>query len=346
MTLTRSYREYYREIGLPDEIAGQYSRYVRQMERAGLPPIFEFNHLALLLGRTREYLASAVNAPEYHYRQFEIKKRQGGRRKISSPLPALYECQRWIYEAILSNVRVHSSAHGFAKNKSILTNARIHKDCDYLLKIDIKDFFPSITKDDVFSIFYVLGYPQNVSAYLASLCCLEGELPQGSPCSPILSNIRCRRLDARLSALAKVMGLRYTRYADDMAFSGPYISDKTFTIFREVIEDEGFVVNEKKSKIIASKRKVVTGLCVQNGRVFLPKKYKRRLRQECHHIMAHGYYSHTSKRKIRDPFYLDRLLGRLSFWQSVEPEAKFPPKAIPILRQIKEDFGILDLGSL
>lgn len=339
MAYAKEYKKYYKDIGLPEHIYSKYLEYILRMDERNLPPIFDINHLSLLLGKSRSYLASAINASEYHYREFEIKKRKGGKRKISAPYPALYECQKWINQEILSKITVHKCAHGFVRNRSIMTNAKVHKNADVLLKLDIEDFFPSVSKGDVIALFRRLGYPRNISTYLASLCCLDGALPQGGACSPTISNLVCMRLDSRLAGLAKKYSLFYSRYADDMVFSGKKISSKLIDYASSIISDEGFKVNTSKTKLVKSNTKIITGIRVSEGRIFLPKKYKNKLRQEVHYVTKFGYYSHISKKKINDPFYLDRLLGKLSFWMQVEPDAAFPREKIDHILKTREYYG-------
>jgi RNA-directed DNA polymerase len=303
---------------------------------SGLPVIFEFDHLAALLGRTPAYLASAVNSTKNHYRVFEIPKRRGGMRRIDAPYPALLECQRWINSNILAKVPISSAAHGFTTGRSILTNASIHCSKKHLLKMDLKDFFPSIGIQRVIKVFQVLGYPNNVAVYLARLCCLSDSLPQGAATSPALSNIIAGRLDARLSGLAQKANLQYSRYADDMIFSGHHISTWFIAAVGKIAEIEGFTVNSEKTQLIRSdRRRIVTGLSVAGAEPRVPISYKRRLRQQVHFIVKYGYDSHASKKKIRDPFYIDSIYGKLTFWRSVEPDNAFVREYLPKIEAIK-----------
>jgi hypothetical protein len=193
--------KYFTNIGLKDEVVEEHLKYIGPLLDKGLPVIFDFNHLCKLLGRQEDYLASAINASAHHYRKYKIPKRRGGYRSICAPYPALLECQQWINKNILEVVSLHSAAHGFCKSRSILTNASEHLGKHSLLKIDLKDFFPSIEKPRIINVFRNLGYNRKVSFYLAALCCLDDCLPQGAASSPALSNIVSFGLDVRLSAL-------------------------------------------------------------------------------------------------------------------------------------------------
>jgi len=336
VTNIENWQRYFEGIGIDPSLSQSYLDYVGQMLRRGLPVIFEFRHLAALLGRTPGYLASAVNCTESHYREFEIPKRRGGVRRIDAPYPALLECQQWINHHILARVPIHSAAHGFVNERSILTNAWLHCAKTHLLKMDLKDFFPSIQMARVIKVFQVLGYPSNVAVYLARLCCLSGSLPQGAATSPALSNIIARRLDARLSGLAQKRELRYSRYADDLVFSGDEIYPWFIQAVERIAGDEGFKVNAEKTQLIRSaRRKIVTGLSVVGKRPRVPASYKRRVRQEVHYIVKFGYDSHARKMKIRNPFYLDSLYGKLTFWKSVEPKNAFAREYLPKIEAIK-----------
>jgi hypothetical protein len=310
-------------------------QYVERMLAARLPPIFEIYHLAKLLGRTPSYVASAIHRPDCHYRKFTIPKRHGGRREISAPYPALLGCQQWIERFILRRAHIHSAAYGFRKRRSIKSNAAKHLGKRHLLKMDLADFFPSIRLNRVIAVFRRFGYPPNVAFYLARLCCLDDALPQGAATSPCLSNIISFRLDARLTGLAKACGLVYSRYADDLTFSGNLITIRFPEVVSTIAREEGFKVNDEKTHLCRSHgKRIVTGISVAGNKLAIPRKYKRELRQEVHHILAHGYLSHVKKCKIRDPFYLDALYGRLLFWRWVEPENPFLATALPRIHAI------------
>jgi hypothetical protein len=328
--------KHFDSIGCPAELRDSYLVYVDRMARASIPAIFDFAHLAALLGRTTAFLASAVNGTASHYRQFQIPKRRGGKRTISAPYPALLECQQWINMHILARVPIHRNAHGFRRSRSIATNAMQHLNQECLLKTDLKDFFPSISLRRVIAIFRRIGYPRNISVYLARLCCLNGTLPQGAATSPTLSNIAAHRLDSRLSGLAKSWELRYTRYADDLTFSGNHISLRFLELVNRTVDEEGFQVNAEKTRLCRGDgRRVVTGLSVSGDQLRIPREYKRKLRQEVHYISVYGYLSHAGKRKMYSPLQLDSLYGKLLFWTWVEPDNSFAQSALEIVREEK-----------
>ena len=174
-----------------------------------------------------------------HYIRFEIPKKTGGTRRISAPMPRLKHAQRWILDNLLDKVALHDAAHGFRKQRSIVSNARPHVGADIVLNLDLKDFFPTLEYKRIRGAFRGLGYGEAAATIFALLTSepevdeveLDGQtfyvangarrLPQGAPTSPAITNIVCRRMDARLASAAAKLGFTYTRYADDLTFSGP-----------------------------------------------------------------------------------------------------------------------------
>jgi len=201
--------------------------------------------------------------------------------------------------------------------------------------MDLEDYFPSIPVNWVVNFFRHLGYAGNVAFFLSSLCCKDGGLPQGAATSPPLSNLLVIQLDERLAGLAKSYDLRYTRYADDLAFSGGYIPHKFIKIVEEIVCDFGLSVNQSKTKLcVGQGRKVVTGLSVSGPVLKLPRSVKRSLRQQAHYVKQYGILSHSSKLRNRNPYYLESLIGKLAFWIQVEPDNDYPKAYLTALRGI------------
>lgn len=320
----QEWRSFFENKGVKQQLIDAYISYVSPLLERGFPVIFDFAHLALLLRLDRGFLASLVNASESFYRQFSIPKRSGGQRVIDAPYPSLKFVQLWILNNILRKVKVHGCAHGFVERKSILTNVRPHLGKRFLLKFDLKDFFPSISINLVIQVFKSLGYTQEVSFYLASLCCYDGVLPQGSPASPAISNIVARHLDRRLYRLAKQFGYVYTRYADDIAFSGDYIPVAFIQYVKDVVVDCGFIVNEQKVRLYGEKgNKILTGISMANGQARIPRDFRRSLEKELYYVKKYGLDAHMNHMKIRRYNYIKSLIGRVDFWRMVEPDNKF-----------------------
>jgi len=213
--------------------------------------------------------------PEGYYRVYKIPKYGKGYRQIEAPRRFLKLTQRWIHDYILSQVQIPSVVHGFVRGRDIFTNAEPHLKHKNIMVVDIKDFFPSIKAKRVSHIYRELGFPVKVANRLTGLCTFNGRLPQGAPTSPTLANIVFSPTDATLVNLAKEWDCEYTRYADDLVFSGErYFSKKDMLQVIRIVEEAGFKINIRKSRIIGSgARQIVAGLVVnQKG---LPPRYKR-----------------------------------------------------------------------
>jgi len=315
---------FFKDKGLSEDLIEKYMLYIAQLSSNNVPIIFDFKHLTLLLGRQGFYLSSVINSPNNHYRTFQIKKRSGGLRDITTPYPALLEMQYWIYNNILKSISINSSAHGFTFKKSIVTNAKIHAGQKELLKLDLKDFFPSINFNRIIYIFKTLGYPNEIAFYLASICSYNECLPQGAPTSPIISNIVAKQLDKRLISLAKKYNLKYTRYADDLTFSGDRVPTILIDYISNIVKDEGFEVNKLKTRFYRdNSKRIVTGISVLGEELKIPREYKRNLHQELNFIFKYGFESHVKKMKIRSSSYLFSILGKINFWLMVEPNNDF-----------------------
>ncbi len=334
--LIKQWLAHFRKRGVSAPLVDLYSEYIRTLVGNSVPVIFEFEHLSRLIGIDQTRFRAMVNSTSSFYRTFHIKKRLGGLREISSPFPSLLICQDWIYKNILLNIPVHSCVHGYVPGRSIFTNAAPHLKSRCILKMDIRNFFPSIKIDWVANFFNQLGYADNVSFYLASLCCKNGSLVQGASTSPYLTNILLRGLDHRLYNLAQSYNMEYTRYADDLTFSGEYIPHPVIGIVDSIISDFGLRVNNDKTRLqIARNQKIVTGLSVAGESISVPRSFKRDLKKELYFIQKYGYQSHLSKKKIRKPFYIDSLVGKVNFWLQAEPTDPYAIKALSMLREIQ-----------
>lgn len=320
MKKIEDWKRFFVSRGIARELIDSYLIQVSALLKSGSPIVFELEHLSFLMGIKYETLLRMINGSSSFYRKFTIKKRSGGDRLIEAPYPSLLQCQDWIYKNILLNCAVHENAHGYVPGKSIFTNASAHLNCKTLLKMDLKDFFPSITIGWVVNFFSSLGYAKNVSYFLAALCCNEGRLVQGASTSPYLTNILLRGLDDRLSRLSKKHNLNYTRYADDMTFSGGYISTNFLGVVECIISGCGLTTNTSKTRLmIETNKKIVTGLSVSGKSLRITRELRRSIKQDVFYIRTYGFLSHISQQKIKDPFYLDSIMGKVNFWLQAEP---------------------------
>lgn len=225
---------------------------------------------------------------ELYYKVYSIPKKNGAPRLIAQPSRALKAIQAWILGNILFNLKTSSACKGFEKGTSIRDNASPHCDANFIFSIDFEDFFPTIKANQVYSIFYALGYNKKISSLLATLCTYKGFLPQGSPCSPKLSNLICIRLDSRLQGYVGNKGIIYTRYADDLSFSSLAENRilKAIKTIKKIIVDEGFKIKESKTRIVGpSRQKKITGLIISdNGRVGIGRDKYKLIRAKLNHL--------------------------------------------------------------
>ena len=210
--------------------------------------------------------------------------------------------------------------------------------------MDIKDFFPSINKKRVISVFNYFGYPHDTSYALASLCCLNDSLPQGAPTSPMLSNIISKRLDKRLEALSIKLEMSYTQYVDDISFSGRRIPPVIINYIYKIIQEEGFQLNQSKTKLInRNRKKIITGISISSGIMTIPKIMKREIRKDIYYILKHGLVNHMRYRKQFDPIFVERLIGKLYFWKYIEPKNKYVINSINQLKKYSKDLDRISI---
>jgi hypothetical protein len=327
--------EFFSSRGVSPDFSDAFSEYAEALHSRGLPVIFDFQHLALLLGINDMYLARMICSGESFYRRFRMPKRSGGYRIIDVPHESLKHVQRWILSNILNKLTIHPCAHGFVKGRSIRTNAQQHVYGKAVFQIDLKEFFPSIKKGWVINLFGDLGYSKEVAFYLAALVCYEDSIAQGSPASPAISNLLFKKTDLRLYELSKRHGINYSRYADDITFSGNYVSMNFRHFVKEIIESSGFELNNSKTRLsIKADGKMITGVVVSDGVIRIPKEYRREIKKEIFFIKKYGYLSHISKKRIKDHNYIYKLIGRISYWRYIEPESEYAKESFSLINKI------------
>lgn len=283
-----------------------------RLKTNGLPELKDAQAFADALGMTISKLRWLVYHREVdsgtHYRRWRIPKRSGGERLISAPKKELKEAQRWVARNVVEHLPVNGRAHGFLAGRSIKTNALAHLASAAVVKLDLKDFYPSVTMRRVKGLLRKAGYNEQVATLMALLCTesprdemvLRGRtwfvatgprsLPQGAPSSPGITNAICLRLDLRLSSLARKMGLRYTRYADDLTFSWKdpkaeqgNLVGRLLKAVEVIAQAEGFRVHPEKTRVMRKgSRQAVTGLVINQAKgrpaARVPREYVRELR--------------------------------------------------------------------
>lgn len=248
-----------------------------------------------------------VEKPDNLYTVFDIPKRKEGTRRICAPCEKLKNIQKRLSVALYkhqkniikdNNISAVVS-HAFEKKKGIITNAQIHRNKRFVLNIDLADFFDSFHFGRICGYFEKNKYfelPHEVAVIISQLVCYNGKLPQGAPTSPVITNLICQILDVKVLKLAKQYKLNYTRYADDMTFS---TNDKNFLRhldgfyerLTKLIQHEGFLINEKKTRLqYKDSKQVVTGLVV-NKKINVDRIYYKQTRAMANSLYTSGKYS-------------------------------------------------------
>jgi RNA-directed DNA polymerase len=193
----------------------------------------------------------------------------------------------------------------------------------------------------VISLFQTAGYFSDVSYLLAKLCTLDDALPQGAPTSPAIANAIARPLDFRLAGLAKTFGLRYSRYADDIVLSGDRISSGLSEIVTQIVNTEGFAVNERKTMLARNaQRLIVTGVALSAGRTRLPRAKRRALRASVHRALSLVPQKAQAFESPLDAQLLQRLTGSLAHWINVEPSSEYAREARRAIRQLQTEISV------
>ncbi len=324
-----------------------------KLARLALPPLNDARELAAAMGiglPELRFLAFERRVSRIsHYRRFALPKKTGGERIISAPMPRLKRAQYWVLDNLLARAAVHPAAHGFLKGRSIVSNALPHVGQAVVINLDLKNFFPSIGMPRIKGVFSELGYSEQVATILALVCTeapteevsVDGErffvahgtraLPQGAPSSPALTNILCRRLDARLQGCAAKLGFSYTRYADDLTFSGDEsarkLAGKLLWRVKQIVMAEGFTPHPDKQHVMRSaQRQSVTGIVV-NDKPSLERDTLRRFRATLFQVEKDGT---EGKQWNGNPNVIDALEGYAQFIKMVDAG-----KGMPLLLRVR-----------
>src|SRR4051812_8124862 len=319
------------------------------------------------LADPRGWERTAADERLRHYRYGWLVRPGSPPRVVERPKRLLKDVQRRILRAILDSIPPHAAAHGFRRGHSVLTHARLHTRRRVVLRFDLEAFFASLAAGRVYGIFRSAGYPEAVAYALTALCTnvvareawervpvpadprqlaahrrlgqqlAVPHLPQGAPTSPALANLCAYRLDARLAGLAARFGATYSRYADDLTLSGdgrllaaaPAVRRAVTTI----VADEGFRLNERKSRLMTSAgRQHVCGVVV-NERPGVPRPELDRLRATLHEAALHGP---AAANRARVPDFRAHLLGRIGWVEQLDPRRG---------ERLRRRFATIDFGD-
>lgn len=279
----------------------------------------QYEELSKVIGIPAKVLKDYAENTSSHYRRFFIWKDEAKTKKrwIEAPDETLKQIQELILKRILYKVPPTKFSHGFVCGRSIVTNARVHTGKKFVLKLDLKNFFPSITREMLQGAMAPYINPDNAKFILPAieLCLLNGRLPQGAPTSPAASNIVGRKIDLLMYGIALKSNYSYSRYADDLVFSSNRSTlYEIIPLIKACINKMGLAVNEKKVKILKRhQRQTVTGLVVNaEGKTSVSRRKRMQLRAYIHHILV-------GRRSIESVNF-PKLKGHITFIAMANPE--------------------------
>lgn len=264
-------------------------------------------------------LYTVSNQIETHYHPVVISKKSGGRRKLLVPDALLRTIQRNLLHHVLEEFQISEFACAYKKGTSIVDNARPHVGAKLVLKLDIQDFFDQITWILVYqNAFPGTHFPPAIRKMLTEFCCVRDRLPQGAPTSPTVSNLVMRPFDVHMGEWCREREIRYTRYCDDLTFSGVFAPEEVIRKVRGFLQVYGFELNRKKTRVLGrGNAQSVTGIVV-NEKAQVSRAYRRKLRQEVYLFDRYGIK--TEEGPKNDEKERMRLLGKMRYVLSVNPE--------------------------
>ncbi|RGK77995.1 RNA-directed DNA polymerase [Parabacteroides sp. 20_3] len=328
----------------------EYKRLIKdysiRLASRNLPIIFDIYHLSYLIGIQPYRMINMIKDRHSLYNVYKIRKKAGGYRWIMSPIDDLKRVQYWIKLNILDNINICDSACAFIKGKSIRDNAQKHVGKELILNVDLYRFFDSITEKRIYGVFKSLGYTEKLSYDLAQLVTAQPPkaywkeikkenrfkkkhikstpaiLPQGAPTSPSLSNIISIKMDEIFDKYANECKISYSRYADDLTFSGERGSIISLLAVKKIIRQQGFTINLKKTKYLRnSGKQSVTGITVNNG-LFVDKSVINMIKQELYYCLKFGYKAHLKYKQAKGESiksgYKEWLFGKICFIYSID----------------------------
>lgn len=283
----------------------------------------ELSSLEQDLGISAKTLYAVSNNLGKHYRKAKIPKKCSGFRNLSVPDEVLKTIQKRISEILLIHMPISQYAKAYCFGSSTIRNAKHHIGKQVVLKLDILHFFDSIrystVKDKVFP---EEIYAEPIRILLTMLCYHKDTLPQGAPSSPAITNIILYEFDELVGQWCRNQGIAYTRYCDDMTFSGNFNPVEIIQFVRLELNKMGFLLNEQKTKIqCSSQQQAVTGIVV-NEKLSIPADYRRKLRQELYYCRKFGVREHLQKMGLEIPedTYRMQLLGKVNYVLQLHPD--------------------------
>lgn len=283
----------------------------------------DLDSLVKELGISKKALYYASNSVDKHYYKTRIPKKSGGFRELHVPDEFLKSIQRKIVDKILNKEKISSYATAYKNGGSTIANAKPHLKNQMILKLDIRHFFDKITYPMVKEkVFREEQYSESIRILLAILCVYQHNIPQGAPTSPVISNIVMRDFDNIVGQWCKEHEIVYTRYCDDMTFSGVFEPKQIISFVNCELRKMGFFLNQDKTTVLHDgQRKMITGIVV-NEKLTVPNPYKKKIRQELYYCMKYGIESHMERTKVQNSTsrYIQKLLGRINYALSVSED--------------------------
>lgn len=271
--------------------------------------------LVPFLGVKQENFDECLQIAPLLYELTPIPKKDTGYRMLSIPKIELRDIQRSILDKIFSGIRVPICVYGFSKGKSIVENAKYHSMSNYLLNLDIKSFFPSVHFERIKQIYRDLGFNEDVSDVLCKLTTYKYQLPQGAPTSPLIATLALNNLDCRLIKLAETNHVLYSRYFDDISFSGSkrvVALEKTIV---KIIESEKYKINSKRNLYKKGDVKEINGILITDGKLSL--KNTPGLLSYINDLKNFGFNKLKSDNPTKEKM---SLIGKVSFLKNVDVE--------------------------
>jgi len=283
----------------------------------------ELSSLERDLGISAKTLYAVSNNIGKHYYKAKLPKKSGGYRNLSVPDEVLKTIQKRIADVLLIHMPVSRYAKAYRFGSSTLRNAKHHVGKQIVLKLDILHFFDSIR----YSAVKEKAFPEEIYAeplriLLTMLCYHKDALPQGAPSSPAITNIILYEFDELVGQWCREQGIVYTRYCDDMTFSGNFDPAEVIRFVRLELKKMGFLLNEQKTRIQRlGQQQTVTGIVV-NEKLSIPADYRRKLRQELYYCRKFSIQEHLQKigLEIPEDTYRMQLLGKVNYVLQVHPD--------------------------
>ena len=291
-------------------LSERYISEIKRLSDLNLPPVVSLSVLAAAIGISSNFLASIIKNKEEHYRVFQISKGKGKKKRlIEAPNVSLKIIQSWLsYHLSRSScLNLSESAFGFIPGvNGIYEAAKKHCESQWILSIDLQDFFHYINYDKIVISLQTIGYNEQQSNLIANIATLSNRLPQGSPLSPVISNLAFKKTDEHIEKLLIDRGITYTRYADDLVFSGKSYLDikRLISVISAIIIEDGWVIAKDKVRFSFSPNRLkVHGFLVHEEKPRLTKGYRNKIRA----------YKHLYEKGIIIDHDLPKIKGHINY---------------------------------